>query len=304
MVAKVGARSVLGLLLALASPIGCGGSAAGPGKAAVASAPEQAGRKYQILLKRQDEPGKQYPTQATDSTISKMVATRQGKLLKEEQERNVLSFSGTRKALAAGVNQPMEYVVQLLSFESDGQKKSLLPAGTKVLRTPVAQQWGYESDGQPVSEEVGVAFSSLFGSVIKATTDDDVFGTKEPRAVGESWSIDLSKLADEELAFEPDGASGTTRLVAVRNVGGIECLEIEAELSIPKARLKDAPEGAKMLATKLEGRFYGSFPTDTKLPVLQSGMVMDIDFKMEVPSEQGPIQMDATTRSEQSFKSQ
>jgi hypothetical protein len=153
-------------------------------------------------------------------------------------------------------------------------------------------------EGAPISDDAKEALEALFGSSRNDTGDDDIFGTPQPRAVGERWSINVEKMKDDSMEFDPQGASGFTRLVAVRQVAGVECLELEAALTIPRADF-NTPEGAKLLESRMSGRFWGLFPTNTKLQSVSQGQSMDVVFKMEAQSPNGVVLMDATMHNEQ-----
>ena len=285
-------RPVLGLVVA--SLTGCGGGGSGP-----AANAGQAGQKYPIVLERDSEPGKPHPVRIKDETTDTTMMSSQGKVLSEEKKIKALSFAGTGNALAAGKHHPTEYVVDELSQLKDGQPMALLAPGTKVLKSPVGKKWQYTVEGTPVGEEVRDALETLFSGTVSDTGDDDIFGTAEPRAVGESWSINVEKMKeDEELDFDPKGASGSTRVVALRQVDGVECLEIEAEMTIPQVDFKGLPQGAKVLESKMSGRFIGLFPTNTKLLSLSQGMSMDVVIKMEVMSPNGPVRLDMVSHGE------
>ena len=284
-------RLLLGcLLIGLTA---CGGAGSGP-----TAASQKKDQKYPILLEREYEPGKEYRVRIKDGTTETAVMSSQGKLVNETKKLTLLSFVGTRKVLSAGKDQPSEYTVEELSLTTDGPAQVLLPPGTKLLASPVAGKWQYTVEGKPLGEGLDDALGTLLGDRVGGPGDDAIFGTKTPRAVGERWDIDMTKLPDDELNFDPAGASGSTRVVALRSVDGVECLEIEAQMSIPKVQLKGLPAEAKFLGASTAARFLGLFPTDTKLPSLSQGMSMDMSFQMEVMSPHGPVQVDAKTLGE------
>jgi hypothetical protein len=270
----------------------CGGSGSGPAGAG------QKDQKYAILLEREYQPGQEYRVRIQDNTTETAVLSSQGKVVSDTKKLRGLSFSGTRKVLSAGKDQPSEYVIEELSQNKEGQSQVLLPPGTRLQASPVGGKWQYTVDGKPLGEELDDALGTLLGDRTGGPGDDAIFGTKAPRAVGERWSVDMSKLPDDEISFDPKAATGSTRVVALRSVEGVECLEIEAEMAIPQLDLKGLPEGAKLLGASMSGRFLGLFPTDTKLPSLSQGMATDMTFKMEVMSPQGPVQVDAKSQTD------
>lgn len=289
--------AVLGLLLPHLFLISCGGTPRGP------IAAEEVGTKYPISLNRDEEPGKVYHVRLREESTKTLVARSQGRIVKEENENQTFTFVGTRKKLSAGKRQPTEYVVEELTRTSGSQKDVLLPPGTTIRATHSEAAWRYTVDGQPTPESIHEILSSLMGgktSDDEKGTDDAIFGSKEPRAVGERWSVNVAALpVEEEFEVDLEGASGSTRVAALRNVDGIECLEIEAELSCPKLHLKTMPADANVHSAAMSAQFLGLFPTDTRLPSLSTGMTFELVVSMDVATPQGPVRMDMTAQTAQ-----
>jgi hypothetical protein len=283
------------VLLALGAPLvgltGCGGSPS-------ATAPE--GGKYRILLERNLELGRPYRVEIKDS--SKDVVLAAGTIVPDQTKAVQLGFVGTQQAQGAGEHQPTEYVVEQLTKSLNGQQTSLLPAGAKIVATPGADKWSYTVNGKAPAKELEADLRHLFGNQISKASDDAIFGSKMPRAIGESWSVDVSAMPpDDSVSFDVQAASGTSRLVQVNTVGDVECLEIQAELVIPGVQIKGLPPGTKMLASEMKGYFTGMFPTDHKLPSASQSQEMDMTVKMEVPSPNGIVPVDMEMHTEHSM---
>lgn len=284
-------RSIALVLLLAAS--GCGGATS---TAAASAAPSA--DKYPILLRREQPAGKAVRIRIKDESKERTVMRVQGNVVSDATSSTLLSFVGTLRNLSPGHDQPAEYVVEELTRISDGKTAALLPAGSKIAANPVNEKWQYAIEGQTISEELGEALHTLFGDDVGGPTDDDLFGSKVPRAIGESWNLDIANFKDENVALNPEGASGATRLVSLRKVDGLDCLEVQADLSVPSVTLKGLPAEAKLLEAALSGHFLGLYPTDTKLPALSQGMSMDIRMKMEVQSPNGPVLAEMTRHDE------
>lgn len=280
-------------LLLLFGATACGGASATP-----APSSTQATDKYEIVLRRDLEAGKSYRVSIKDDSQEHAVMRVQGKVVSDESKSTLLSFVGTQKLLSAGHDQPAEYVVEELTRTQAGQTVALLPAGSKIAATPVDKKWQYVVEGQAMSEELDEALHTLFGDEIGGPSDDDLFGSKVPRAIGESWNLDISLFQDESVKLHPEGATGSTRLLSLRKIDGVECLEIQADLSVPRVTLHGLPEGTKLLEGGMSGHFLGMFPTDRKRPSLSQGMSMDMKMKMEVQSPNGPVLAEMTRHDE------
>jgi hypothetical protein len=271
-------------LLLLLGATACGGASATP-----APSSTQASDKYPIVLRRDLEAGKSYRISIKDESKERAVMRVQGKVVSDETKSTRLSFVGTQKLLSAGRDQPAEYVVEELTRTAAGQTAPLLAPGSKIDAKPVDKKWQYAVEGQVISEELDEVLHTLFGDEIGGPSDDDLFGSKVPRAIGESWNLDISHFQDENVKLHPEGATGSTRLLSLRKIDGVDCLEIQADLSVPRLTLNGLPEGTKLLEGGMSGHFLGMFPTDTKRPSLSQGMSMDMKMKMEVQSPNGPV---------------
>ncbi|HEV8245832.1 MAG TPA: hypothetical protein VGP93_08685 [Polyangiaceae bacterium] len=288
------------LSLALATLTDCSRRALGPAKSG-----EEAGAKYPIVLERELEPGKEYRVRVQVESTTTRVARSKSKVVKEEKDTKVLTFAGTHRALAAGKNQRAEYVVDELSVVRGGQTQTLLPQRTTILASPVGDSWRYTVDGQPVAEDVHEALASLLGDKTNGPSNDALLGSKAPRAVGERWSVDIIDVPDDyEFAIEREGASGSTRVVALRNVDGVGCLEIAGELSYPKVELKSMPADTKIINAGLSVIFLGLFPTNTKLPPRRTRTIVDLAFTMDGSLPEGPVKWDIVTHSEETTNRQ
>jgi hypothetical protein len=269
-------RSSFSLLALALSASLFGLSACGP-----ANAP--AGGKYRILLERNLELDRQYRLEIKDS--SKDVVLAAGTIVPDQTKTVVRSFVGTQQAKGVGDHQPTEYIVEQMTVTLNGLQQIVLPTGTKIVATPGNDKWSYTVNGKMPNKELDALLRQLFGNEISKANDDAIFGSKMPRSIGESWSVD---------------ASGTTRLVQVSTVGSQECLEIQAELNIPGVQIKGLPAGTKMLHSEMKAYFMGMFPTDHKLPSASQSQEMDMTVKMQVPSPQGIVPVDMQMHTEHS----
>lgn len=263
------------------------------------SANAPAGGKYRILLERSLELGKQYRVEIKDS--SKDIVLAAGTIVPDQTKTVLLSFVGLQRAQGVGDHQPSEYLVQEMTKTLNGQQLVLLPAGTKIVATPGKDKWSYTVNGKVPAKELDAELRHLFGNQISKASDDAIFGSKMPRAIGESWSVDVSAMPpDDSVTFDAQAASGTTRLVQVRTVGNVECLEVQAELTIPGVQIKGLPAGTQMLSSEMKAYFTGMFPTDHKLPSASQSQEMDMTVKMQVPSPNGIVPVDMEMHTEHS----
>lgn len=263
--------------------------------ASSAQAPDQ---KFPIRFEREFEPGKIYKVELLNEERQRMLFSFDEKLVEEQVEHKVLHFWGTQQALAAGRHQPTQYVVEEFTLSEPGKKSELLPSGARIVSRIVGEHWRYEVDGRAPDAELDGHLGSLFGRELSASGDDEVFGSKIPRAVGESWPADVSHLPQSaEISMHAEGASGSVRLAKLRVVDGVQCLQMQADLRVPEVTVRTLAQEATVLRSQLEGKFEGVFPVDIGLPPVNSSMEMQLDVQMQVQAERGPLTLDLTLTS-------
>jgi hypothetical protein len=84
-----------------------------------------------------------------------------------------------------------------LVLKSNGKESEPLAKGTRVLATAGEKGTVFEVDGKPVGKDVDQGLSlflSLDGNS-KRPTDDEMFGSKIRRRVGEHWPVNSQSLA-------------------------------------------------------------------------------------------------------------
>jgi hypothetical protein len=99
-------------------------------------------------------------------------------------------------------------------------------------------------------------------------SDDDVFGSREPRKVGESWAADPAALAKwvsrEGAAVDKNSVSGTIKLKGLQTVNGVQCLVVTGravtEPWVPDP--KDMPEDMRLVSGRDEYKFTRLVPVD------------------------------------------
>jgi hypothetical protein len=119
--------------------------------------------------------------------------------------------------------------------------------------------------GGKISDDVRKAFEVVYSPHKPGSaTDDEVFGTKEPKAFGESWPIN-AKLAAEDakksgIEVSPEHLNGRTELVGKGRIGEADCLNVRTELAASGVALKDLPAGATVDEGAMQATIAGCVP--------------------------------------------
>jgi hypothetical protein len=148
----------------------------------------------------------------------------------------------------------------------------LVPAGKKII---VAREFGKDSptftmDDQPLPQDVADRLNLVLavGDANKPD-EDETFGTKEPRRVGDTWEgnkeLIFNTLKDMKVPVEKEGIATTVKLRDVRSVSGVSCGIIDCSFSVPLApgtRLPGMPGWMKIQSGKLDMLIQETLPVD------------------------------------------
>ncbi len=253
---------------------------------------------YRIKLTRSVRPGdrRHETTVATDSLDARVVLGK--RVLKDDQRRVRVSFVATSRVLsvdARGKPTANEYSVE--KFVADGARgdEPIVPAGTVMKVVKGAKDGAephVESTSGALSRDALKALGLVVSTKAGATTDDDVFGTREPRRPGSSWpvageraAIDLSGTGFHMTASDVEGQ---TRFIDVKDERGTECLQIAGRLTAKASGFDGLPPGSTFERAVLGVDFAGSFPVDLGKPVVRQTTRVTIDLRAQIPTEDGP----------------
>jgi hypothetical protein len=157
-------------------------------------------------------------------------------------------FRGTVKTLAVddkGREIKAEVTVKTFKRDKNGFENVLLQPGQfAVLRLNHPAVFVEDKDGRPL---IGEGFTQLNLAVnIEVThndscSDDQLFGTKERKAVGDTWPINRElyyrlfthRLSKEMLpVIGQDAISGTCKLTGTAKVDGLTYLDVDVEIKV------------------------------------------------------------------------
>jgi hypothetical protein len=193
----------------------------------------------------------------------------------------VLTVSPRGKALAT------QYTVERLESDDAAGAHVLLRPGQVV--TVVRGERGPEAvvtvAGRPVERPVREALAVVISLSVAGATDDEVFGTAEPQAVGASWPIH-AEVAEADLARAAHITStltGQTRINGTATVQRTPCLDLSAEMRGTITAMSDLPPRSTVRSGALHVTLQGMFPVAPAVPVLTSMMAMTMDVVVDLP---------------------
>jgi hypothetical protein len=172
---------------------------------------------------------------------------------------------------------PTEMLITIYRFQKQGADEALaldlLGRGSEVHATFTAEAAEFSVAGEPVSEEVAEALgivamklSSQFGE-----TEDEIMGTQEPKAEGDTWTIDTGRvaaaLARNGFHIAPEKLRSEARLTSVAKFEGGEAQFLGIDVTITGEGISpELPAGYATKSGTLSNTISRRYPADPKLP--------------------------------------
>jgi hypothetical protein len=256
-----------------------------------AEGPPPAGT-YRILLDRPTKVGAKYKrsVKVTDSRQELLVEGK--KTLKELDHRVQITLVADEEVLAVDAQGRWQKVrLKAETFIAAGKKgdEAIVPPGT-VLTIERAVGDGdatVTSSSGELSKDAKKALSLAVPSSAKNVSDDDIFGSKTPRAPGASWNVarDVAArdLASRGIQTSPDLVQGDTRIVGTREDRGVPCLEMAARMSIQINGFAGLPEGTSVEKGAVTAEMTGIVPVDTTKASHRSSSRVGMELVAKIP---------------------
>ncbi len=271
--------------------------------AAATSAP--AAKTYSVRMRRAAHVGDSSHVAVDDDHSEHTTATLAGAPPKETRKSTHAHIEGASRVLALqpdgqSVLRDEMTIGEFWAQRDSGTKTTLAPAGARLVieRGATKRDARVTLNGVSVSKDMLDAVDHLTTlTVHKGPTDDEVFGTTTPQPVGAEWPVN-GELAEKDLRARdmnvpPGSVSGTTKLVAVRTVRGVDCLEIDNHMSVASIQaMRELPPGSTVKNARIDVHMHLMLPIDETKTALESEMTLAITGAFGVPSPKGPVEVE------------
>jgi len=169
--------------------------------------------------------------------------------------------------------------------------KSVVKGAVEIVRAPKEKDAVITIDGKPASEDARDALKSMLKLSSGGPTDDDVFGTKTPQAVGAHWAVN-TQLAHDDLrddtGLDASKVTGDIWLENVTSDGGKEALDVRAKLGLDGLVPPDVPQGSTVEMGRADVDLQTMLPVDGRPERLSERMSTAITFRLRVKTAKGP----------------
>lgn len=214
---------------------------------------------FEITIGRRLRVGERFRFERRQKVEKMKTETLREKRIDQERSLNVTSFAGTGEVTsvdAQGNELSFGYEIETFA-RSDEEGEWSLPRGTslRVVRGLDEASAVVEIDGRAATAKERAAISIFVGLTHESVGDDNIFGTRKARRVGESWKAreDLirAKLTGEGVTVPEKGLAASAKLIRVVPTPEGHVREIETSLSVDGFTVPDLPEGVAMKSATL-----------------------------------------------------
>ena len=249
--------------------------------------------KYPIQLHRPVEAGERFSYAAVGRLAEKIDITVDGNTNESVDSSYRCELASSVEVLEVDANGlPTEMRMVVYRFQKQAQDEALaldlLGRGAEVHCLFSEGTAKFAIAGEPVSDEVAEALglvamklSSQFGE-----TEDELMGTAEAKAEGDSWMIDTGKvaaaLAINGFHISADKLRGEAVLTSVTKHEGGEAKFLGIDVTvIGEGVSPELPQGYSVKSGTLTNTISRRFPTDPTLPCAGE----EVSFEIEAEAE-------------------
>lgn len=174
--------------------------------------------------------------------------------------------------------------IQNFVIDKNGETETPFPKGTSVIAFVRDKKENFLVNGQAVNDDINKAFGMVITLSTGGPNDDDIFGSKEKRRIGEKWEINKKNaVADlKESYFNVDNINGVVTLDKIVNEDGIDCLQLSTKIQAKNFELGDEFPPDVSVETELadmQGIQKGLFPIDTNIGIIKENHEMYISTR-------------------------
>jgi hypothetical protein len=246
------------------------------------------GRPYPIRLTRPMQVGQQYHWIADSTLVSSIPVTGGGNPV---QETVSVHLDGVAQILGVdrrGVCNEMAVTVNECVARTGKEKKTVVKPG----RVIVVEAGKWKPRLTAASGTLTIEDDVLLRSVLplpraEDVTDDDVYGSAKPQAVGESWSIRPDQLVRSWAAagykLKAQNVSGNVRVKSAETVDGVECVRVAGRAKIEHFLPPglDIPDRLPIDDATCETKFTRLLPVDPAGHSLQDSHSVTVRFVLK-----------------------
>ena len=254
---------------------------------------------YEIKMDRPAKVGDKYHLEALAATRTTSTLKVEGKNAPAMDESVGIRFEGdveVTEVTDKGREKKLSCTVGTCAIKQGKQNLELVPKGTTLTAEWADGKTRYRANGKDLPEFAGTLLRRVLDiSDPEGASDDDMFGTKERKKVGDEWPIDkeaaVRDFKQKELEVKSEDVDGGSKLLEVAKVDAVPCYKLE--VSFEGKNLKGTGKGAAEGMTLEKGRIRGTvtvlLPTDGQTGHLKENGTVTIESHLVGKIDDGKL---------------
>ena len=225
--------------------------------------------KYDVIIVRPFKVGQRYRLKTRQEEQARSKVTVADEVKKEQAESSVLEFSAVVRVLAVnakGMTQRAEFTVErCLRTANNAAPQVLVKPGVTLTGAIAGDQVNFYLNGKPVAEELRDALEDAADFELGEISDDEWSQPDTPKAVGESWALDVPKAVDSfqraGLSFTPENLKGQIQLNELVTGSPENSLKVIGKIEAKSFTMPVGTE-VKLVSSGFEGNFVYRLPVN------------------------------------------
>ncbi len=203
-----------------------------------------------------------------------------------QQKDDTVNVAFASRARVDAVNEKgrptkLSHVIEKLEQTLGDQKAVVLQPGDVVVATGQANQVQFTVNDSPVAPELEKLLSMVIAVDTGQPTEDELFGSEQPRKIGETWPISgelaASTMQKMEIQIDPQNVSGEAKLEEAKVEGQPAMLVMSGKMTIKD--LKPAGlQGMELSKSSANLHYTTTAPADPAAHNQDETKVYDLSF--------------------------
>ena len=252
-------------------------------------------QEYLVKFERPAKVGEKYSISASGGMSVKSTVVEDQQVVESEKLTDYqVQFAAMAEVLEVdekGREAKVAFTVEKFTKIEGSNLTELVPPGKVIIADPNS----YSLQDGFLSSQAQEALVLISIAEPSSPLDDEILGTTEPKQVGESWALDNTLVAKAiqrkglglnlpEALLKLENASGVAKIAGLEEIGGVEYLDIWAELEAEFPRsIMNLWEGAGADVDKgiLRLVFQGYFPVDRSIPIQATSITVNVQLVLK-----------------------
>lgn len=245
-------------------------------------------QKYPIRFSAPDTVGQKNWISLTGNRQQQAEVTQSGRVIKSQSTNLFVIFEGREEILTLdgkGLAVRESFTVEKFTKTENGVSTVLLKPGSVIL-----------TDGSRDKENQVVLQGGVLDTPSRAAfsllitphrpnsfSDDDIYGVKEPKGVGDRWTINKTAFVNdlmEYMIIPIEKMTGVGSIISKGNFGGEDCLNTVTEVNADGVSVKIGPAGYVPDSGSLQMTFRDCVPINPAAKSRKGGAEMSSQVRV------------------------